>query len=147
MVSQMPEAVVNASVSVKWFNTSEPYSQQARALLQDFLDGQIDLHVPEIWFYEMAQAISRAINRNALTETEGMIAVTLTGHLSLSVHPNPSWQLAFTFARQHSIQVYDALYVLLASDLGCDLWTADERLVRSISSAFPLVRFIADHPL
>jgi predicted nucleic acid-binding protein len=141
----MPEAVVNASVSVKWFNTSEPYSQQARSLLRDFLDGLIELHVPEIWFYEMAQAISRAINRNALTEAEGAAAMNLIGNLGLNVHVNPSWQIAFAFARRYGIQVYDALYVILATDLGCDLWTADERLVRNISPVFPFVRHIADY--
>ncbi len=143
----MPEAVVNASVSVKWFNTSEPHSQQARALLRDFIDGLMDLHVPEIWFYEMAQAISRAINRNVLTEAEGIAAMTLIGNLGLNVHANPSWQIAFTFARQHGIQVYDALYVILAIKLECELWTADERLVRSVSSSFPFVHLIADYHL
>ncbi|MEZ8220081.1 putative nucleic acid-binding protein, contains PIN domain [Candidatus Fervidibacteria bacterium JGI MDM2 JNZ-1-D12] len=143
----MAKVVVNASVSVKWFNTSEPYSQQASAMLRDFLDGHIEMHVPELWFYEMAQAISKAINRGLLTESEGASAVTLISRLGLIVHLNPSWQLAFAFARQNRIQVYDAVYVLLAGELGCDLWTADERLVRSIGGAYPFVRFIADYGL
>ncbi|MFA0751661.1 MAG: hypothetical protein SLRJCFUN_002064 [Candidatus Fervidibacter sp.] len=143
----MARVVVNASVSVKWFNTNEPYAHQARTLLQDFLDGRVELHVPELWFYEMAQAISRAINRSVLTETEGVAAVALIGRLGLRVHPNPSWQLVFTFARQNRIQVYDAVYVLLASELGCDLWTADEKLVKGIFAVCPFVRFIGDYPV
>lgn len=143
----MAIAVLNASVSMKWFNTSEPYADQAGKLLRDFLNGHVELHVPELWFYEMAQAISRAINRGILTEAEGSAAISHIGRLGLISHFNPSWQLAFSFARQNSIQVYDAVYVLLAVELGCDLWTADERLVRSIANAYPFVRFIADYGL
>lgn len=40
---------------------------------------------------------------------------------------------------------YDAHYVALAESLGCELWTADQRLLRRLGPQMPSVRWIADY--
>jgi predicted nucleic acid-binding protein len=40
---------------------------------------------------------------------------------------------------------YDAQYVALAEMLGCDLWTADLRLVDTLRAALHFVRWIGDY--
>jgi predicted nucleic acid-binding protein len=42
---------------------------------------------------------------------------------------------------------YDGYYVALAENLGCDLWTADERLLRRLSGRAPFVKALAVFPL
>jgi hypothetical protein len=55
---------------------------------------------------------------------------------------------AVTFARVNQLPtVYDSLYVVLAQDLGADLWTADRRLLRQIAAVAPWVRWLGDYPL
>lgn len=37
---------------------------------------------------------------------------------------------------------YDAHYLALAEELGCEFWTADKRLAGATDGAFPLLRLI-----
>ncbi|MBD3291941.1 MAG: hypothetical protein GF393_03390 [Armatimonadia bacterium] len=39
---------------------------------------------------------------------------------------------------------YDAAYLLIASHLDCDLWTADDRLVRTVGDQLPWVRSLSE---
>lgn len=41
--------------------------------------------------------------------------------------------------------VYDAHYVVLARTMNVDLWTADQRLLRSLGGRLPFVRSISDY--
>jgi len=38
--------------------------------------------------------------------------------------------------------VYDAAYLALAAEIGCELWTADRRLYRMVGEALPWVRAV-----
>ena len=40
--------------------------------------------------------------------------------------------------------VYDAHYLALAESLGCELWTADQRFYRAVSSSVDNVRWIGE---
>jgi predicted nucleic acid-binding protein len=46
---------------------------------------------------------------------------------------------ALEIASQASIGVYDCLYVALAERAGCELLTADDRLVRALQPRFPFI--------
>ena len=52
---------------------------------------------------------------------------------------------AFAFAKTHHQRgIYDVLYVVLAQELGTELWTADLALIVAIGSTAPWVRWIGD---
>jgi predicted nucleic acid-binding protein len=53
---------------------------------------------------------------------------------------------AFAIASQFRIGVYDCLYVVLAEREGCELLTADDRLVRALQSTFPFITSLASLP-
>ena len=38
--------------------------------------------------------------------------------------------------------IYDALYLALAENEGCEVWTADRRLARAVADGFPLLRCV-----
>jgi predicted nucleic acid-binding protein len=42
--------------------------------------------------------------------------------------------------------VYDCLYVALAEREGCEVVTADDRLVRSLRPSFPFIKPLAELP-
>ena len=57
------------------------------------------------------------------------------------------YEQAFRLAGRHRLpSVYDGLYVVLAQLLHTELWTADERLLTSLGTAAPWVRWIGDYP-
>jgi predicted nucleic acid-binding protein len=53
---------------------------------------------------------------------------------------------AFAIASQFRVGVYDCLYVALAEREGCELVTADDRLVKTLQSHFPFVVGLAAVP-
>ena len=62
-------------------------------------------------------------------------------HTSLTLLPR-----AYEISSQMRIGVYDCLYVALAEREGCELITADTRLVKGLSAAHPFVTSLASLP-
>lgn len=52
---------------------------------------------------------------------------------------------ALKLTRQFSLSLYDALYIALAQQLGCEFWTADERIVRALNGRLLFVRLLATY--
>ena len=60
--------------------------------------------------------------------------------------PGNLYDRALQIADQFNLgAVYDAHYLALAQLLGCDLWTADQRLINTVSGKLPFVRWIGDY--
>jgi predicted nucleic acid-binding protein len=63
----------------------------------------------------------------------------------LTTLPHLHWSLpdllprAYGIASHHRIAVYDCLYVALAERDGCELVTADDKLVRTLGPHFPFI--------
>jgi predicted nucleic acid-binding protein len=53
---------------------------------------------------------------------------------------------ALGIASQASIGVYDCLYVALAEREGCELVTADARLINSLQPTYPFIIALASSP-
>lgn len=59
-------------------------------------------------------------------------------------HENlPQLSRAVGIASQMRCGVYDCLYVALAEREGCELVTADDKLVKSLKQSFPFIRELA----
>ena len=43
------------------------------------------------------------------------------------------------------LSVNDAHYLALAQNLGCDLWTDDQRLINSLAGRLPSLKWIGDY--
>jgi predicted nucleic acid-binding protein len=61
-------------------------------------------------------------------------------------HSIPLMVRAIQISRQFYQAVYDCLYVALAEVVGCELLTADDRLIRSLQPAFPFITSLASLP-
>jgi predicted nucleic acid-binding protein len=87
------------------------------------------LHVPHLVDYEVASGLRRCVAGRRLTAADGWAALDRWRRLGLIRYPVFSlldrvWHL------RDNVSVYDASYVALAEELGCDLLTADARLSR-----------------
>ena len=123
--------VPDASIILKWVlpRENEPYSKQARAISQAFYDNEIDLIVPSLWVYEVA---------NVLTIKYPEVARVLLAHLlNLNipvVHPSSEHiELATRLVARHAVTFYDASYHALAFTTGALFVTADEKFLRKVN--------------
>ena len=63
-------------------------------------------------------------------------------NLAIEIHePTDLYRAAREFARRFNRPtVYDCCYLALAAIIGCDYWTADQRLVNALGGRLPWVR-------
>lgn len=123
------QAVVDASVSVKWFVPRE-WTAEAQAVLEAVTssDGQSFL-VPEIFFPEMLSALKRSRD-----EIAGLhAALKVLSELPLcSVRWNDGPQSRTLDMALGNVGAYDAIYAALAIERRIPLLTADARLARAL---------------
>ena len=134
------EAVADASVVVKWF-LDEEFSDQARALRDDFVMGRISSRVPSLLFYEVLNALCKT---HRFTPDELVLAARSLSKFGLETQELQGRALEEIAeeAGSSSSSAYDASYVALASAKGTRLYTADEELVK----AYPdISRHIGDY--
>ena len=67
--------VIDASVALKWRLRDEEATQQADALLADFLAGKLQLLTPTLFDYEIANALRVAVTRQRLSEQDAAVAL------------------------------------------------------------------------
>lgn len=125
------EVVVDASVAAKVFIT-EAGSAKARAL---FLSG-IKAVAPDLVIVELTNVAAKHVRRGDIPRLVGarMAASALAIYDELA----PCADLmarAFALAADHGLSTYDATYVALAEARGCDLITADLRLIARAAQA------------
>lgn len=144
--SSRKRCVLNASVALKWHLTEEPHAEQARELLTDWSKGFFDFLAPDIFFAEIAHALTRAVRHGRLSQSEAK--TILQDLLELPVQLCPSHPLlprALEIALAYQQSAYDCLYVALAEHEKMELWTGDERLFNALSIHFPFIRFIGNY--
>lgn len=124
-----PKAIVDASVTVKWY-VPEPGSQAAAALL----DSPIRLLAPDLLVPEFGNTVWKKTIRGELGTGEARTIVrAFLSALPVTLHPSTLLlQAACDIALRFRRTVYDATYLALAIAENCTFVTADETLVRAI---------------
>lgn len=136
--------VVDSSVVIKWF-TAEPFTGQARKLLDGYQDGTLSLLAPDLLFAEIGNVVCKKQRLQGLTAADADLVIN--GVLLLGWEVTPCASLltaAHQIAVAHGRSVYDAIYLALSLRAQCPFVTADERLVHAVRPAFPGVTWIAD---
>jgi predicted nucleic acid-binding protein len=129
--------VLDASVGVKWV-MNEIDSAKARQLRDDFQSRIHELIAPDSFPLEAAHALTKAGRRGIVTDATRLWVELMVD--SPKLFPSvPLMLRALAIARQARIGVYDCLYVALAEREGCELVTADARLINSLQPTYPLL--------
>lgn len=122
--------VVDASVAVKWY-LPESYADEAIRLLE----GDHDLHVPELILPEFSSIIWKKVRRGQVVESEGKTTVDAFQGLRWTVHSHKeTLTSAYTGAISTGQTVYDWTYLALALSLSCEFVTADEKFYKALVS-------------
>lgn len=140
----MTPVVLDTSVIFKWSRqpSEEPLVPQALVLLDQYLNGEIEIHVPDLLFYELGNTIKQKrdlLQGNAETILRDVFALGLTVH-TLDIDVAAS---TLRMALHYDATFYDAAFVALAESVRCHLITADRKLHQQLRT-LPFVRFLGD---
>jgi predicted nucleic acid-binding protein len=138
--------VLDSNVALKWV-LREPDSDKARQVRVDCQQQIHELLAPDVFPIEVAHALARAERRAIITPVQGpmFLADILASPPHLYPYVPLLWR-AYAISSQARIGVYDCLYVALAEREGCELLTADDRLVRTLQPTFPFITSLATLP-
>jgi predicted nucleic acid-binding protein len=117
----------------------EPDADEAVQVREDFRRGLTQFLSPDVFPVEVAHALARAERRGIIQPTERWPKLVDVLNTPPVLHPYlPLLPRAFAIASTARIGVYDCLYVAPAEREGCEVLTADDRLMKSLPS-FPIV--------
>jgi predicted nucleic acid-binding protein len=124
------ELVVDANLVVAALGMG-PDRQVCHDLFAKWAADRRRLCSPTLCLYEVTSTISKLVRFGEMKLQEGKRALALFESLSIQVMaPNlDQARLAFDWTvRLQRAAAYDSFYLVLAQELGCELWTADRRL-------------------
>lgn len=133
--------VVDASVAAKWVlpGAGEPFRDEAVRLLKQWLDGRIQLIVPDFFWVELTNVLWKAVRRGRCTTDTAVVALaTLLDYQIPTVPSLNLLNLALQKGVQHGRSVYDSIYVVLALEAAAQLVTADEKLANALAAHLPV---------
>jgi predicted nucleic acid-binding protein len=138
--------VLDASVALKWVLT-EADSPKALALRDDFRQQVHELLAPDLFPIEVAHALTRAERKGLIVPPQAarLLADVLSTPLPLHAY-RPLLPRAVALSSARRCGVYDCVYVALAEREGCELITADDKLVNNLGPMFPFVLSLASLP-
>ena len=138
--------VLDSSVAFKWV-VPESDTPKAVKLRDEFRSAVHELISPDVFPTELAHALTRAERQGRIPLSDAvtrLIDVLTTCPILL-----PSLPLllrATALSSSTRVGVYDCLYVALAEREGCELVTADTRLLNSLQPSFPFIIDLASLP-
>jgi predicted nucleic acid-binding protein len=140
----VPSVCVDASLVLALL-IPEEYSSQAQSLWSGWLREAVTIFGPPLLYAEVPSVLRQAVFFNRVSPDEGEAAFQVFCDMNIAVSATPdlhtrAWKLA---KELHRPRVYDSFYLAAAQAEGCDLWTADRRLVNSVN--LPWVRWLEDH--
>lgn len=130
MTADLPLAVIDASVVVKWFVSADEEGVAEAARLQyDLAEGRIRLCGPALLAHELMNVLRRRRHPSLLA---GALDGFFDTGVTLFAPDSGSMRTAVHLANDHCVSTFDAAYAALAIELDCELITADRRLARAL---------------
>lgn len=142
----MSQLVVDSSVAVKWF-VAEPYSTEARRILNDYQIGSLTLLAPDLINAEIGNIVWKKQLFQGMAAADAQLVIDTFRTLPLRQTPTAMLlDSAYRLAVRHQRTVYDMLYVALSIQEACQFVSADEKLVNAISPTFANTIWLGNWP-
>jgi predicted nucleic acid-binding protein len=139
--------VIDACVALKWRFRDEDETEIAIALLSDAMKGIIEPVAPTLWIYEITNATRTAVMRGRVKASEASDDLNhfLQAGVQLIPPDRERFPLILSDAIAWRLSVYDASYIDLARQMGCDFYTGDRRLYNSVGNTFSFIHWIGEY--
>jgi predicted nucleic acid-binding protein len=135
--------VIDASVALKWRLRDEEATQQADALLEDFLAGKLVLLTPTLFDYEIANALRVAVTRQRLSESDAVATLADFAQYAIVRYDYAGISSrTFDLSGQHQRSAYDSAYMALAQAQGVWFFTGDKRLFNAVGQILAWVKWL-----
>ena len=137
--------VVDSSVALKWWLDDEEFVEEARTILKKAVANEIELVVPELWFYEIANGLNVAVRRQRISRKLGSEFVEELQAVGVTQIPVAS-QLGeiFQAAQKYGCAVYDIAYLIIAEQEGIYLVTGDRKFFNVVAGEKSFVKYLSD---
>jgi predicted nucleic acid-binding protein len=134
--------VVDASLAVKWL-VNEEGTEKAVALLERWADRQTVIAAPPLLPVEITNVLYKRVRRAEITVSDAVILLRQLLGLGIALRSTELLhQSALEWAGRLGLPAaYDSYYLALADYLGCEFWTADERLYNTAKERLTWIRY------
>jgi predicted nucleic acid-binding protein len=142
----MTERCIDASVIVKVL-VAEDLSDIAAVIVKETEVEGLIIIAPFLLEAEVASTLSKKVKDGLITVDEAQAALTIFQSIPVTFQHFPSIApRALELATRYNWRyAYDGFYIALAEHCGCELWTADEKLVKDVSVDLPFVKWLGDY--
>ena len=132
--------VVDASVALRWVLPEEG-TEDALRLWDRWQRAAERVVAPPIFRSEVTNVLHVKVRRGHIGLHDAAEALDSLLSIVEADEPEGLYDRALAMASEFGLSAaYDALYLALAEFRGCEVWTADLRLVRSVQQRFRQVR-------
>jgi predicted nucleic acid-binding protein len=128
----MKKYVLDASIILKWVlgDRKEPDHEKAISLLDAWASGIVEIGVPSLWTYEIANLLGREFPQDALQKMKLLLNLNL--HVVESTEQ--SYQMCFRWMQENHVTFYDASYLAAAYAIDAILLTGDEKFCKKMEN-------------
>lgn len=136
--------ILDASVALKWVLV-ESDSDKARTLRDECRNALRDFLAPDIFAVECAHALTKGERKGLVVDPASLYDEVMLDAPQF-VSSIPLMTRALSIARKARIAVYDCVYVALAEREGCELITADQKVINALRKDFPFITDLRSMP-
>jgi len=144
----MRQAIVDASVILKWYLPDEEHSHVALKLLDSYVTDRLTILAPALLEYEVINGLLIARRRGRVEEEKLVLAIE--GFFALGIPLKtiaPLYPQVLHYCKTYDCSAYDASYLALADHEEYVLVTADEKLYRATAKDLSWVKWLGDEQL
>lgn len=124
----------------------ETLAPQAEALMNQWTQYKVQLAAPILFRYEVVAVTRKAVYQNRISLVRGLQIRDFLLTYPVELHFDEALlKRAYELASTHNRPTtYDSQYLAVAERLGCDFWTADERLFNAVSPVLSWVKWLGN---
>jgi len=141
----LKQAVIDASVVLKWYLADEEYSQKAIGLLDKYLSNELDFVAPSLLEFEVINGLIIAQKRGRIKEEK--ILTAIDGFESLEIKLRNLYfyyPKVLYYCKVYDRSAYDGSYLAIADKERVSLVTADEGLYNVVKKDLKWVKWLGD---
>lgn len=127
--------VVDASFVIRLVTPHSNHNYFQNLWAQWLIQG-FTMCAPSLWLYEVTSATTKLIRFSELNNQQGQELIQQLHNLGVVLFEMDASLItrAFDWTLQlNRAAAYDSFYLALAEKLGCDFWTADQRLENAVN--------------